>query len=123
MGQVRINDAALSEILADPGVQAKLRRVADRVADTARTTAARHVGNASYLGSIRIEQHGRGWRVLSDDEQAAIVEYGTRPHTITAGPGKVLWWPGAPHPVKTVHHPGSPAYHVFGNAADAARGD
>lgn len=122
MGQVRINEDAIAAIARSPAVRDKLQGVANRIADAARTAAARHVGNASYVRSIKVVQTARGWRVLSEDEQAAIVEFGTRPHDITAGPGKLLWWPGLAHPVKAVHHPGSPAFHVFGNAADAARG-
>lgn len=40
---------------------------------------------------------------------AAIHEYGgvTRPHDIRPVNAGALWWEGAAHPVKLVHHPGS----------------
>ena len=40
---------------------------------------------------------------------AAIHEYGgkTRPHDIYPRNKKALYWAGASHPVKVVHHPGS----------------
>lgn len=79
--------------------------------------------------------HGllRSWFIDSlTDEQAVIkspAEYaiyqdqGTRPHmiyprgqaTYHAGrkltSGSALWWPGADHPVRAVHHPGIKAKH------------
>lgn len=40
-------------------------------------------------------------------EYAVFVHEGTRPHVITARPGSALFWPGAPHPMKSVRHPGT----------------
>jgi len=42
-------------------------------------------------------------------EYAAHVEYGTGPHDIRPKDAKALYWKGAAHPVKVVHHPGSAA--------------
>ena len=61
--------------------------------------------------------------IKSPAEYAEWVNDGTRPYTITpkgqgtyiAGrqitSGSALWWPGADHPVKVVHHPGIKARH------------
>jgi len=38
---------------------------------------------------------------------APFVEFGTKPHIITAKNAKALYWPGAAHPVKSVNHPGT----------------
>lgn len=38
---------------------------------------------------------------------APMVEFGTGPHDIYPIEKKALYWPGAKHPVKKVHHPGS----------------
>ncbi|MFI0406585.1 hypothetical protein [Actinomadura sp. 3N508] len=125
MVDVQINDAEIARIPGLQGVQNHLDTVADRVAAAARTSAARHVGNGSYLRSIKVVRaapDGHGRLVVSEDEQAAAVEFGVRPHIIRAAPGQALWWAGAAHPVRQVNHPGSPAFHVLGNAADAARG-
>lgn len=54
----------------------------------------------------------RGRRIRIGDatvDYALAVEYGTRPHQITPVRKKALFWPGALHPVKTVHHPGTRA--------------
>lgn len=40
-------------------------------------------------------------------DYAAAVEFGTGPHDIVPKNKKALFWPGARHPVKRVHHPGS----------------
>ena len=63
-----------------------------------------------------------------DDEQAVIkspAEYaiyqdqGTRPYLIQSKrPGGYLFWEGADHPVKTVHHPGIKAKHFVQQSLD-----
>lgn len=40
-------------------------------------------------------------------QYAEMVSTGTRPHTISAAPGRALYWPGAAHPVRSVNHPGT----------------
>ena len=45
--------------------------------------------------------------VSTNLEYASAVEDGSRPHTITGNPW--LYWEGAEHPVKEVHHPGTKA--------------
>ena len=42
----------------------------------------------------------------SNVKYAPWVEKGTRPHTIRPKSKKFLYWRGASHPVKIVHHPG-----------------
>ena len=61
--------------------------------------------------------------IKSPAEYAIYQDQGTRPHmiypkgqaTYHAGQkltsGKALWWPGAKHPVRAVHHPGTKAKH------------
>ena len=75
--------------------------------------------------------HGllKQWFIESiDDEQAVIkspAEYaiyqdqGTRPYLIQSKrPGGYLYWEGADHPVKTVHHPGIKAKHFVQQSLD-----
>lgn len=38
---------------------------------------------------------------------APYVEFGTKPHVILPTEKKALSWPGAAHPVRSVHHPGT----------------
>lgn len=38
---------------------------------------------------------------------SVYVELGTRPHMIRPSSKKALYWAGAPHPVKSVSHPGT----------------
>lgn len=45
---------------------------------------------------------------------APDVEFGTAPHTIWPVNGEALWWPGLPHPVKRVNHPGTKANDYMG---------
>ena len=75
--------------------------------------------------------HGllKSWFIESiDDEQAVIkspAEYaiyqdqGTSPYLIQSKrPGGYLFWEGADHPVKTVHHPGIKAKHFVQQSID-----
>ena len=75
--------------------------------------------------------HGllKQWFIESmDDEQAVIkspAEYaiyqdqGTSPYLIQSKrPGGYLFWEGADHPVKTVHHPGIKAKHFVQQSLD-----
>lgn len=47
---------------------------------------------------------------------AEYVSKGTGPHTITAAPGRALFWKGAAHPVRSVRHPGTKANPYVENA-------
>lgn len=49
--------------------------------------------------------------IKSPAEYAEWVNDGTRPYTITPTNKKALYWEGADHPVKVVHHPGIKARH------------
>ena len=49
--------------------------------------------------------------IKSPAEYAQWVNDGTRPYTITPTSKKALYWEGADHPVKVVHHPGIKARH------------
>lgn len=48
--------------------------------------------------------------VGSDDAVAAILEFGSGPHTIRPSAKKALWWPGIPHPIAFANHPGTQPY-------------
>jgi hypothetical protein len=59
-----------------------------------------------------IEFRGSGTRrslvAVNTMPYAPYVVYGTRPHDILPRhPAEALYWPGAPHPVAIVHHPGT----------------
>ncbi len=72
-------------------------------------------GGQTLIGSglLRrsIQTHvGRTYAIVGSNlDYAAIHQFGgkTRPHLIRAKHGKALYWPGAKHPVFSVHHPGS----------------
>jgi len=75
-----------------------------------------------YLQSIHSESFKTQFQVIgkiaSDHPQAAILEFGSRPHVIEAKDKKTLFWPGAAFPVKKVNHPGTPAFRVLGSAVE-----
>ena len=49
--------------------------------------------------------------IKSPAEYAQYVNDGTRPYTITPVNKKALYWNGADHPVRVVHHPGIKGRH------------
>lgn len=73
------------------------------------------VDTAALQGSIQMrDAEVRGDEIVGlwgswSIAYALAVETGTRPHTIYPSRKKALWWPGLPHPVAMVHHPGTPA--------------
>lgn len=51
---------------------------------------------------------------------APFVEFGTQPHDIVPKDKKALFWLGADHPVKVVHHPGTQANDYMGRIMAAS---
>jgi len=61
-----------------------------------------------FRRSWRLVQSGAiTYRLVSDFPAATMVIGGTKPHDIYPRIKKALYWPGATHPVKMVHHPGA----------------
>lgn len=103
-------------IVMAPGWQLKLEahvaRAMDKLADAIAGDARRFAPiDTGYLrSSIRVHKIGPiSRRIHAHAEYAAWVELGTRPHIIRPNSKKALHWPGARHPVKIVHHPGTRA--------------
>ena len=58
-------------------------------------------------------------RIKSPAEYAIYQDQGTSPYLIQSKrPGGYLFWEGADHPVKTVHHPGIKAKHFVQQSLD-----
>jgi len=57
--------------------------------------------------SITHEVEGDVAIVGTNVEYGLIVELGSKPHLIKPDTKEALFWPGADHPVKVVHHPGT----------------
>lgn len=95
-------DPAWDERLA-PRIDEVLDQVTEDIEADIKTGAP--VDRGELVASVRREGH----RVYVGTDHWAHVEYGTEPHLIEARYKKALWWPGAHHPVRRVHHPGTPA--------------
>lgn len=54
---------------------------------------------------------------------ARFLEVGVQPHDIEADVKKALYWPGAPHPVKEIKHPGVRSRAVLVPSVDANIGN
>jgi len=52
-----------------------------------------------------------------------FVEFGTAPHDIFPKDKQALYWPGAAHPVKVVHHPGTKANDYMGRIVRTSQED
>lgn len=50
-----------------------------------------------------------------------ILEEGQKPHDITPKNGKGLYWKGAAHPMKKVHHPGTEGFHALENTLEDSK--
>lgn len=60
---------------------------------------------------------------ITDPPYPLFLEYGTAPYTILPRIKKALYWEGAEHPVKHVHHPGIKAHPSARPAFDEKRGE
>ena len=60
--------------------------------------------------------------IKSPAEYAQWVNDGTQPYTITPTSKKALYWEGADHPVKVVHHPGIKARHFVEDSLNDVNG-
>jgi len=57
-------------------------------------------------------------QVFTEDPRAIYVEEDTQPHDIVPRFKAALFWPGARHPVRRVHHPGTTGTHMFRQAEE-----
>ncbi|QPJ64589.1 MAG: hypothetical protein G3M78_03930 [Candidatus Nitrohelix vancouverensis] len=91
-----------------------------RVADPSRKPGK---GQGPYYRSIqsKIEFNGGAvtGRLFSDAPYAGVIEFGSRPHTIRARNGKVLFLGGGRF-ANEVQHPGTPAFRVLEQSAEKA---
>ena len=60
--------------------------------------------------------------IKSPAEYAQWVNDGTQPYTITPTSKKALYWEGADHPVKVVHHPGIRGRHLVEDSLNDVNG-
>lgn len=81
---------------------------------TDRTSNARQGLNSSSEG------HGNNYSIFLGHgvSYGAILEDGSKPHIITPKNGKYLYWKGAAHPVKVVHHPGTEGFKTIENTLE-----
>lgn len=89
---VKIHDDVVKDIDGDAWVHAPV--------DTGALRASIHIRKLRPLHS----------QVVVGTDHWRFVEYPTSAHVIRPRSGKKgLFWPGAPHPVQMVHHPGTSA--------------
>ena len=60
--------------------------------------------------------------IKSPAEYAQWVNDGTQPYTITPNSKKALYWEGADHPVRVVHHPGIKGRHFVEDSLNDVNG-
>lgn len=99
-----------------PGIAAlreHIERVHDALVDDVEEDATIHA--PWRTGALAMSIHSRKLRpllshVVVGTDHWQPIEYGASPHDIRPkDPGGALFWPGAPHPVNVVHHPGNAA--------------
>lgn len=94
----------------------KLETSALLVERTAKEICPTKTGTAKRSITHVISPDGKRAFVGSNVEYFPIIELGSAPHTIRPKTAKALFWKGAKHPVKVVHHPGTPAFAVLRRA-------
>lgn len=123
MSGIKLDQAAIKELVNHPRVQSDLDRRAQAGVDAGREACP--VKRGWLRASIHAERKGAGRVVVMGNAHtpyAPYIEYGTRPHYIYPRRAKALWWPTAGFPRWRVYHPGNRPYHVITGAAhDAAK--
>lgn len=122
------NPAGINAACRSEGVFRNLEHRSDLVIIEAERTAPVKTGQYAFgrggPGGFRkdrfLVRSRAGVRITALDPKARIIEQGTPPHIIEPRDKKALAWPGGKHPVRRVHHPGTPAFHVMRNALRAA---
>jgi hypothetical protein len=99
----------------DERIDTLTHSVAEDVADDARHYCP---GNGELYASIAVDDD----EVSVGTDHWSYVEYGTPPHVIRPSTKQALWWPGAAHPVRGVHHPGTPEQAFMRRALYKKRG-
>lgn len=128
MASVRVtfkaNPSGIAAASRMPGVYDDLERRMFRV----KSAAIASVNNQTfeYARGLEIERFqarggAAGVRLTATAGHSATLEFGSRPHVIEPKDKQALAWPGGRHPVKRVHHPGTPAQHILRNALRAAK--
>jgi hypothetical protein len=119
----RANRSGINAACRLPGVYDNLERRMFRVKSAAIAT----VNNRTFeyargleIKRFRAKGGMAGVRLTATAGHSATLEHGSRPHIIEPKDKQALAWPGGLHPVKRVHHPGTPAQHVLRNALRAA---
>jgi hypothetical protein len=119
----KANPAGIRAAGRIPGLYENLERRMLRV----KSAAIANVNNRTfeYARGLKMERFVRrgvaGVRLVATAPHSATLEWGSRPHIIEAKDKKALFWLGADHPVRKVHHPGTAAQHILRNALRAAR--
>lgn len=127
------------EVLVDSetliaGLQTKADRIPEELKNLVNTAAfavdreikeASPVVTGNLQGATSIDNLSDYEKRIFVDEgiapYAIYVIKGTRPHDIYPVNAKALYWPGADHPVKVVHHPGTEANDYFSTGVENAR--
>ncbi len=118
----RPNRSGITAAGRSEGIYRELERRANKVIDLAKAAAPVKTGHyRSSFVKKRARVRGQAAVTVSNTASyAAIIEFGSRAHVIEPRNKKALWWPGARHPVRRVHHPGTKAQHILRNALRAA---
>lgn len=96
-----------------------ISKFVEKIADDVLADMRQHcpVDTGALLADLGSEVQGKTARIGARSVPYAIyVEEGVGPHEITPNSAGALFWPGAPHPVDHVMHPGQDATHFMKNA-------
>lgn len=104
-----------TRVSVTPGWEARIQHEADKFIEhelnpmvAADIRRGCPVASGLLISTIRVD--GKQIRIGSRKaDYWWAVEFGTRAHDIIPVRAKALSWPGAQHPVKAVHHPGTQA--------------
>lgn len=124
----RVRANVTNKLPQNPGARIDLA-MRNAIAEASRVGRALTVANTPKrtgrtASTVAASISGGGSRVTgvfgSDSQVFEYLERGTRPHIIRPRFKQALFWPGAEHPVRVVHHPGTAPQHILERSAQVA---
>lgn len=97
-------------------ITAALQASANKIQSLARINLNPHHRTGNLQRSVLTMVDYPVANVTVNERYGLYIEQGTRPHDIYPVRKKALYWVGADHPVKVVHHPGTAADPFFTRA-------
>lgn len=110
-------------LLEPRAAERAVNEAGEEAAERARDRFKKLLKGWKHKVDFKIEKKGYTWVVSTNDEIFFYQDEGTDPHVIRPKRKRALYWKGARHPVRVVHHPGTEPQDFTGQVQAFVKGD